>query len=128
MVLHIIIVDDSPAMRAFISRIVDVSGLAVGQCLEASDGLEALDLLRTHWVDIILTDINMPTMDGEQFVRKLQDDDLLRTIPVLVVSTDGSEQRVERMMSLGAAGYVKKPFSPEALRKRMEELLGVSND
>ena len=128
MAFHIIIVDDSPAMRAFISRIVDVSGLAVGQCLEASDGLEALDLLRTHWVDIILTDINMPTMDGEQFVRKLQDDDLLRTIPVLVVSTDGSEQRVERMMSLGAAGYVKKPFSPEALRKRMEELLGVSND
>ena len=88
----------------------------------------ALDLLREHWVDIIITDINMPTMDGEQFVRKLQDDDLLRTIPVLVVSTDGSEQRVERMMSLGAAGYVKKPFSPEALRKRMEELLGVSND
>jgi two-component system chemotaxis response regulator CheY len=125
---HVMIVDDSPAMRSFISRIVDLSGLAVGECLEASDGRQALDLLSLHWVDIILTDVNMPTMDGEQLVLRLQADELLRTIPVLVVSTDASEHRVGRMISLGAAGYVKKPFSPETLRKRMEELLGVCRD
>ena len=128
MAFHIMIVDDSPAMRAFIARIVDGSGLAVGQCLEASNGQEAFDLLQQHWVDIILTDINMPEMDGEQFVARLQKDELLRTVPVLVVSTDGSEHRVRRMVSLGAAGYIKKPFSPQVLRKRMEELLGVSHD
>jgi two-component system chemotaxis response regulator CheY len=58
----------------------------------------------------------------------MEEDELLRTIPVLVISTDGSEHRVQRMMSLGAKGYVKKPFSPELLRKSMEELLGVTND
>ena len=128
MAFHLMIVDDSPVMRAFIARIVDLSGLDVAECLEASNGQEALDMLREKWVDLILTDVNMPTMNGEEFIRRLDQDDLLRTVPVLVVSTDGSEHRVERMMSLGARGYVTKPFSPELLRERMEQVLGVARD
>jgi two-component system chemotaxis response regulator CheY len=128
MAFNLMIVDDSPVMRAFIARIVDLSGLDVAECLQASNGQEALDMLREKWVDIILTDVNMPTMNGEEFVRRLDEDDLLRTVPVLVVSTDGSEHRVQRMMSLGAKGYVTKPFSPEQLRERMEQLLGVERD
>ena len=128
MAFHLLILDDSAAMRAFIARIVDLSGLEVGECLQAANGQEALDLLETRWVDIILTDVNMPTMNGEEFLRRLQEDDLLRTVPVLVVSTDGSENRIQRMMALGAKGYVKKPFSPEVLRERMEQLLGVAGD
>lgn len=128
MAFHLLILDDSAAMRAFIARIVDLSGLDVGECLQAANGQEALDLLETRWVDIILTDVNMPTMNGEEFLRRLQEDDLLRTVPVLVVSTDGSENRIQRMMALGAKGYVKKPFSPEVLRERMEQLLGVAGD
>jgi two-component system chemotaxis response regulator CheY len=128
MAFHLMIVDDSPAIRAFIARIVDLSGLDVTGCLQASNGQEALDLLREKWVDIILTDINMPIMNGEEFVRRLEQDAVLRTAPVLVVSTGGSESRVPRLMSLGAQGYVKKPFSPELLRTRMEELLGVAHD
>jgi two-component system chemotaxis response regulator CheY len=122
------IVDDSAAMRAFIVRVIWLSGLDVGGCIQASNGQEALDLLRANWIDIVLTDVNMPVMNGEQFVTCMEEDELLRTIPVLVISTDGSEHRVQRMMSLGAKGYVKKPFSPELLRKSMEQLLGVSND
>jgi two-component system chemotaxis response regulator CheY len=128
MAFHLMIVDDSPAMRAFIARVVDLSGLDVADCVQASNGQEALDLLREKWVDIILTDINMPTMNGEEFVRRLDEDELLRTVPVLVVSTDGSENRVQRMIALGAKGYLKKPFSPELLRQRIEQLLGVTND
>jgi len=86
------------------------------------------ELLRGNWIDIVLTDINMPVMNGEEFVRCMEADEMLRSIPVLVVSTDGSEHRVQQMMSLGAKGYVKKPFSPELLRKNMEQLLGVSSD
>jgi two-component system chemotaxis response regulator CheY len=128
MAFHLMIVDDSPSMRAFIVRVIWLSGLEVGVCMQASNGQEALDLLKTNWIDIVLTDINMPVMNGEEFVCCLEKDEMLRTIPVLVVSTDGSEHRVQRMMSLGAKGYVKKPFSPELLRKSMEDLLGVSHD
>ncbi len=128
MAFHLMIVDDSPAMRSCIVRVIGRSGQEVDTFVEASNGQEALDLLREHWIDIVLTDVNMPVMNGEQFVRCMEQDEMLRTIPVLVVSTDGSENRVQRMMSLGAKGYVKKPFSPEQLRTTMEHLLGVSND
>ena len=128
MAFHLLIVDDSSAMRAFIVRVIWLSGLDVALCMQASNGQEALELLRANWIDIVLTDINMPVMNGEELVRCMERDEMLRTIPVLVVSTDGSEHRVRQMMSLGAKGYVKKPFSPELLRKSMEQLLGVSND
>jgi len=128
MSFHLMIVDDSAAMRAFIVRVIELSGLDVAECMQASNGQEALDLLRSNWVDIVLTDVNMPVMNGEQFVINMEADEILRTIPILVVSTDGSENRVQRMMSLGAKGYMKKPFSPEMLRKSMEQLLGVSDD
>ena len=125
MAFQLMIVDDSPAMRAFIVRVVSLSGLDVGSCIEASNGQEALSLLRENWIDIILTDVNMPVMNGEELVSCLKQDKMLRTIPVLVVSTDGSEHRVQRMITLGANGYVKKPFSPQLLRNSIEQLLGV---
>ena len=128
MAYHLMIVDDSAAMRNFIVRVIWLSGLEVGLCMQASNGQEALELLRENWIDIVLTDINMPVMNGEQFVSSMEQDDTLKNIPVLVVSTDGSEHRVQRMLSLGAKGYLKKPFSPELLRTSMEQLLGVSND
>jgi two-component system chemotaxis response regulator CheY len=124
MAFHFMVVDDSPAMREFIVRVIELSGLDVGNCLQASNGQEALDLLRVNWVDIVLADINMPVMNGEQFVSRMHEDEMLRTIPVLVISTDGSDHRVQSLMSLGAKGYVQKPFSPETLRRRMEPLLG----
>lgn len=128
MAFNLMIVDDSAAMREFILRIITLSGLDVGLCVQASNGAEALELLRANWIDLILTDINMPVMNGEQLVCSVKADEALRTTPVLVVSTDGSENRMRRLMSLGAKGYVQKPFSPETLRQSMEELLGVSND
>jgi two-component system, chemotaxis family, chemotaxis protein CheY len=127
MAFNILIVDDSPAMRAFVRRVLDLSGLTVGKCLEAGNGREALDLLRDEWVDVVLTDLNMPAMDGEQFVRLLKADRALRMIPVLVVSTDRTEDRVRRMLALGAKGYVTKPFLPETLRAEIERVLGWSN-
>jgi two-component system chemotaxis response regulator CheY len=127
MAYNVLIVDDSPAMRAFVRRVMDLSGLDVGRCLQAANGQEALELLRSEWVDVVLTDINMPIMDGEQFVRRVEEDDALRSIPVLVVSTDRSEDRMHRMLTLGAKGYVTKPFLPETLRRQVEKVLGVSH-
>lgn len=128
MALNILIVDDSPVMRAFIRRVVDLTGLDVGTYCEAGDGEEALKLLRERWMDLVLTDINMPRMNGEEFVRQLESDELLRTIPVIVVSTDSSQNRVQQMLALGAKGYVTKPFLPEVLRDEVEKVLGVSHE
>src|SRR5579862_6783272 len=106
---RVMIVDDSPVMRAFIRRIILLSGMDSADFLEASNGHEALDLLRNEWVDVVLTDINMPSMDGEELVRRLAADDMLKTMSVVIVSTDGTESRMQQMLALGARGYVKKP-------------------
>jgi len=127
MAFNVLIVDDSPAMRAFVGRVLDLSGLPVGRRLEAGDGAEALSVLGREWIDVILTDINMPAMDGEELLRRLESDEDWRSIPVIVISTDRTEKRVDRMLSMGARGYVKKPFLPEALRCELERVLGVSH-
>jgi two-component system chemotaxis response regulator CheY len=127
MALNIMIVDDSPVMRAFIRKVVGLTGLDVGECCEAGDGEDALRLLRERWVDLVLTDINMPRMNGEELVRRMESDEVFRTIPVIVVSTDSSHSRIQQMLALGASGYMSKPFLPEALRDEVEKVLGVSH-
>lgn len=126
MAFRVLIVDDSPAMRAFIKRIIDLSGFEISACFEAGSGRDALDLLGSEWVDAILTDVNMPEMDGEEFLRRLAADPLLGAIPVTVISTDGTRGRIARMLALGARGYVVKPFTPEVLRTELERTLGVT--
>lgn len=126
MAFRVLIVDDSPAMRSFVKRVLELSGFEMGACLEAGNGSEALDLLNREWVDVILTDINMPVMNGEEFVQQVSQNDSLRNVPILVVSTDRTEDRVRQMMALGAKGYVKKPFQPEELREKLEQVLGVA--
>jgi two-component system chemotaxis response regulator CheY len=117
-------VDDSPVMRSFIRRVLGLSGFEVGECVEAGNGEEALAQLDTHQVDIILTDINMPRMNGEELLRRLSADGVLKNIPALVISTDATKERILRMLSLGAEGYMSKPFSPEGLREELERVLG----
>jgi two-component system, chemotaxis family, chemotaxis protein CheY len=80
-------------------------------------------VLRSEWVDVILTDINMLVMDGEQFARRLAADEVLRSIPVLVVSTDCRQARIGRMLALGTRAYVTKPFTPEVLGRELEQVL-----
>lgn len=125
MAYNVLIVDDSPAMRTFVRRVLDMSGLEIGKCSQAEHGEAALAVLGQEWVDVVLTDINMPVMDGESFVRNMNSNEAYRSIPVIVVSTDNTEGRVRQMMSLGAKGYVKKPFLPETLREEVEKVLGV---
>jgi two-component system chemotaxis response regulator CheY len=125
MAFNVLIVDDSPAMRSFVRRVLELSGIEVGTTMNASNGQEALAILRDQWVDVVLTDINMPTMDGEELLRILEADETLRAIPVVVISTDSTQHRVQRMLTLGARGYVTKPFLPETLREQIEKVLGV---
>jgi two-component system chemotaxis response regulator CheY len=111
-------------MRTFVRRVAELSGIEVERYFQAANGEEALALLQREPVDVVLTDVNMPRMNGEELLRNLEADERFRNVPVLVISTDGTETRVHRMMALGAKGYVKKPFLPEILREELERVLG----
>lgn len=111
------IVDDSPVMRSFVRRTLEIAGLEIASCAEAGDGREALVRLAEDPVDLILTDINMPGMDGMRLIAAVKRNPETAPIPVIVVSTDSTEQRVGDLMRLGANGYVRKPFAPERLRQ-----------
>ena len=126
MAFRILIVDDSPAMRALVRRLMENSGFEVAACLEASNGAQALEVLRRECVDAILSDVNMPGIDGEELLRRIEADESLRRIPVIIISTDGTQKRIERMLQLGARGYVMKPFRPEVLRAELERALEVA--
>lgn len=129
MAFNVLIVDDSASMRRVLRRTLDVCGIESGKCLEAGNGMEALGVLRREWIDIILTDINMPVMNGEEMVRRLHEDEMLRSIPVLVVSSDRSKERLDHLCALGARGYLTKPFLPEALGEEIKRvLLGGDRD
>ncbi len=121
---NVLIVDDSPSMRKVIRRVLMLSGFETGLCLEAGDGLEALAVLEREPIDIVMTDINMPNMDGEQLLERLATDPRFHHLPVMVISTDRSEVRLHRMIALGAKGYVTKPFTPETLGAAMAGLMG----
>jgi len=126
MAYRVLIADDSPVMRSFVRRVIELSGFELSECFEANNGDEALALLRTEWVDAILTDVNMPVVDGEELIRRLASDDLLRSIPIIVISNDADSSRIDRLMTLGAHGYITKPFLPETLRAELERTLGVA--
>ncbi len=128
MAYRVLSVDDSPAMRAFVRRVMEISGFETSKCLEADSGEEALELLRSDWVDVILTDINMPGIGGEEFLRKLAEEELLRSIPAVVISTDATQLRMDRLAALCARGYITKPFRPEELREELERVLGAGDD
>jgi two-component system chemotaxis response regulator CheY len=121
---NILIVDDSSSIRRLLKKVLELSGIELGEVLEASNGLEALDVLKREWVDFILCDIHMPKMDGIQFLRELKRDEVLSRIPVIMVSTEGREEIVKEVKALGIRAYVKKPFSPEEIREVIENLIG----
>lgn len=126
--MTVLIVDDSPVMRTFVRRVMRLAGFGDAEYVEASDGCEGLRHVQSGRVDLVLTDINMPNMNGEEFLESLHASDVLRSIPALVISTDATRDRMARMMALGARGYIAKPFSPEALRDEVERALGGGDE
>lgn len=128
MSFNVLIVDDSNAMRAVIKKIIAMSGFKMDECWEAGSGKEALETLSHAWVDVIISDINMPEMNGLELVGRLKRDELYKEIPVIMVSTEGSAERMREAFVRGAQGFIKKPFLPEDLRKALYEVIGVGTD
>ncbi len=122
MAFSILVVDDNRMMRGMVARAVGMSGLAIGSLLEAGDGAQALAVMRSQWVDLVLLDINMPVMDGEEFLAQVRADTALRATMVLVVSTESSQPRIARLKAHGA-GFIHKPFRPEQLVAAVDALM-----
>lgn len=114
--MRILIVDDSSMMRAMIKRVVKLTNVPVEEILEAGDGAQALTLLESHDVQLLLTDINMPVMSGADLLRRVAAGDRWRHLTRVIISTDGSEARREEAAGLSVRCYLQKPFSPEVLR------------
>jgi two-component system chemotaxis response regulator CheY len=123
----VLVVDDSSSIRAIIKKIIKVSGFDVAEFLDACDGREALSIMAANQVDLVLTDINMPNMNGLDLIARIKENERLASVPVVVVSTEGSEKKMAEAMALGAVGYVKKPFVPEEIKQTLNKILEVGS-
>jgi len=124
--LDMLVVDDSPVTRKMVRRALGLCGLEVSQVHEAGDGAEALDQLGRHHIDLVLADINMPVMNGIELVERMCSDPELCAVPVVIVATPMSQDRVEHVLDRGARAYLAKPFRPEALRDVVVQILGTA--
>jgi two-component system, chemotaxis family, chemotaxis protein CheY len=118
-----LIVDDSSVMRKIVERALRQAGLDPLVVHEAGSGTEGLDLLRTRQVDLILSDINMPSMDGLEFLRQLKAQNLAPGVPVVMITTESSEEHVKQAIQAGARGYIRKPFTAEQVKERVLPLV-----
>ncbi len=125
MALNVLVVDDSAVMRAMVIKTLRLCRLPLGEIHQAANGAEALHLLDAHWIDLALIDINMPVMDGEELLARIRRHPELAQLPVIVVSTEGSETRIATLRQHGAA-FVHKPFTPEDLRATILAMTGVT--
>lgn len=124
MALNILVVDDSETVRAIIAKTLELAKVPINELYNAANGKEALDVLRDNWVDLVFSDINMPIMGGVEMIEKMYSDDLLKTIPVVVVSTEGSKTRIEELKTKGVRAYIRKPFTPELVREVVADIVG----
>lgn len=120
-----LIVDDSSVMRKIVERGLRQAGISLTTVLEAGCGTDGLEILKKNRVDLILSDINMPKMDGLEFVRQLRELNLAPQAPIIMITTESSEEHVRQALLAGAQGYIRKPFTSEQVKERVLPLLDL---
>lgn len=123
MAVDVLIVDDSAAIRKILQRVLLQTDLQLGKVIEAGDGVEALAALKENKVGLILSDINMPNMDGLQLLSELKNNADHKGVPVLMITTEGAQAKVIEAVNLGAVGYVRKPFTAEQIKEKLVGLV-----
>ena len=126
MILNMLVVDDSAVMRSVIIKTLRLSGLQIGEVHQAGNGAEALKILSENWIDLALVDLNMPVMNGEEMIEKVRQDPETSDLNIIVVSTEGSETRINSLREKKVE-FLQKPFVPEDLREMVFNLTGVEN-
>lgn len=125
---NVLIVDDSSIVRKVLIKTFGMTDIIVNNFFQAENGLVGLELLKANWIDIIFLDINMPVMNGMEFMRNLVADENLKNTPVVVVSTEGSKERKSELLESGVKAYLRKPVSPESLVETIKTILGAANN
>jgi len=123
MPIDVLIVDDSAAIRKILQRVLTQTEVPLGTVHEAGDGVEALNVLKGNTVNLILSDINMPNMDGLQLLSQIKSQDAYKSVPVIMITTEGNQTKVMEAVQLGAAGYVRKPFTAEQIKEKLTGLI-----
>jgi two-component system chemotaxis response regulator CheY len=118
----VLVVDDSAAIRKILQRVLRQTGMAINTIHEAGNGEEALEVMQSHAVSLVLTDINMPKMDGLELLAALKKNPDWARVPVVMITTEGGESKVGEAVRLGALGYVRKPFTADQIK---EKLVGI---
>jgi two-component system chemotaxis response regulator CheY len=121
--INILIVEDSSVMRSMISKTIQISGVNLNEIHQAANGKEGLEGLDQHWIDLVIADINMPVMNGEEMIDRILAHPEHKKLPIIVISNEGSQTRIERLQQKGAV-FIQKPFSPEKVRDVLKQLLG----
>lgn len=124
MAFNFLVVDDSRIVRKSIRKTLAMTDIPLGELLEAENGKDALEVLRNAWVDLVFLDINMPVMNGMEFMEALRADAELKDTPVIVVSTEGSAERIEILESMDIKAYLRKPITPEDLAQSVTSIIG----
>jgi two-component system chemotaxis response regulator CheY len=119
MAKDILIVDDSAAIRKILQRVLRQADVPMGDIYEAGDGVEALATLKEHNIGLVLSDINMPNMDGLQLLSQIRASPEYKDLPVLMITTEGSQAKVMEAVNLGASGYVRKPFTADQIKEKL---------
>jgi two-component system chemotaxis response regulator CheY len=121
--LDVLIVDDSAAIRKILQRVLRQTDLPLGEIHEAGDGTEAVNLLKDRGFGLVLSDINMPQMDGLQLLARVKEMEHMKNVPVIMITTEGGQGKVMEAVQLGAAGYVRKPFTAEQIKEKLAGIL-----
>jgi two-component system, chemotaxis family, chemotaxis protein CheY len=121
--LRALIVDDSSIMRKIVERSLRQAGMEFEQIREASNGAEALAILDRSAMDLVVCDINMPIMDGVEFLRRLKEVPTAKNVPVVMITTEAGEAKAIQALSAGARGYIRKPFTAEQVKEQVIPLL-----
>lgn len=122
-----LIVDDSATTRAVIKRTIGMCGIEAEKIFEAANGKDALAMLSVTKIDLVFLDINMPEMTGMEVAARVKADPKLSHVPVVVVSSESMESRVQQLKAEGVRGYIKKPFTPEQIASVINDVLGAHN-
>lgn len=117
--MDVLIVDDSAAIRKILQRVLRQAEIPLGTVYEAGDGVEALEALKRQTVGLILSDISMPNMDGLEFLAKVRAEQCWQNLPIVMVSTEGTQAKALEAVERGAAGYVRKPFTAEQIKEKL---------
>ncbi|MCU0614302.1 MAG: response regulator [Desulfobacterales bacterium] len=120
---NVLIADDSMIIRKMIAKTLNISGLDIGEIYFAENGRQALKQLKENWVDIVFADINMPEMNGIKMIEEMCKEDLIKSTPVVIISTERNRERIETLKAMGVKAYLSKPFIPEEFSRTVKQLL-----